>query len=90
MRDKTSGAHSVRRSRVKPLLKEFTDRNPVAFGLDLLTPGADFQEPLQVEEARDDSPRAKHDGDRDRENDDCFEDGLPNVGMMRSAEQATR
>lgn len=86
LRDKTIWAHSVRCLGVKTLLKEFSDRNPVAFMLDLLAPGTDPQKSLQVEEARYHPPGANQNGDRDHESDACFEAGLPNVGMMRSAE----
>jgi hypothetical protein len=48
---KTFGAHSVRCPGVKPLLKEFRDRNPAASMLDLLAPGADPEESFQIEEA---------------------------------------
>src|SRR5258706_1660407 len=85
---KAGWAHAMRRLRLESFLEEFTDGNPVPLILDVLAPGADPQEALEVERSRDHAPRVYQDRDRDEENDDRLEDRLPDVGTKRPAKQA--
>src|SRR5207302_1332294 len=73
-----------------PLAEEFLDRHPPVVLFELLAPGADAQEALQVIEARHDHPAERDDRDGDAADDDRLQQALRPVRLVRAAEEEAR